>query len=296
MTENIEHEFFIWEEKNLIEPQKNYENKIANEDCGFTTETKNDLTQKDWRDITDPKLRRKAYKKTYNEVNKAKIKIQNKTYKEANKDRIKEKYKAYYEANKDKIKLQTISYREYNKDKVRLQKKAYRVNNKSKIKIQNKAYKETNKDKIKLQKKAYAKANRDKIKVQRKAYYEANKDKIRVQQNNYSKNRLKTDIQYKLSHNLRSRLCCAIDNNQKTGSAIKDLGCTIDELKTYLESKFLPGMTWENWTIDGWHIDHIKPLASFDLTNKQQFLEACHYTNLQPMWAKDNLIKSDKII
>jgi desulfoferrodoxin (superoxide reductase-like protein) len=55
-------------------------------------------------------------------------------------------------------------------------------------------------------------------------------------------------------------------------------------------------MTWDNWTTDGWHIDHIKPLASFDLTDRKQLLEACHYTNLQPLWAKDNLIKSDKII
>jgi hypothetical protein len=48
-------------------------------------------------------------------------------------------------------------------------------------------------------------------------------------------------------------------------------------------------MTWDNWTTDGWHIDHIKPLASsFDLTDRKQFLEACHYTNLQPLWAKDN--------
>jgi len=55
-------------------------------------------------------------------------------------------------------------------------------------------------------------------------------------------------------------------------------------------------MTWDNWTLDGWHIDHIKPLASFDLTDRKQLLEACHYTNLQPLWAKDNLTKNDKII
>ena len=54
-------------------------------------------------------------------------------------------------------------------------------------------------------------------------------------------------------------------------------------------------MTWDNWTTDGWHIDHIKPLSSFDLTDRKQLLEVCHYTNLQPLWAKDNLIKSDKL-
>ena len=69
----------------------------------------------------------------------------------------------------------------------------------------------------------------------------------------------------------------------------------MEELKIYLESKFLPGMTWDNWSKDGWHIDHVVPLASFDLTNKEQFDKACHYTNLQPLWAKDNLSKSDRL-
>ena len=134
----------------------------------------------------------------------------------------------------------------------------------------------------------------------RKAYYKAyqkvwrenNKDK----KNLYFKNKKKTDIQYKLSCNLRSRLNTAFNSNYKDGSAVRDLGCTIDELKTYLESKFQPGMTWDNWTTDGWHIDHIKPLSSFDLTDRKQLLEACHYTNLQPLWAKDNIIKSDKLV
>ena len=72
------------------------------------------------------------------------------------------------------------------------------------------------------------------------------------------------------------------------------LGCTIGELKIYLEQQFKPGMTWENHIIDGWHIDHIRPLSSFDLTVLEQYKQACHYTNLQPLWAKDNLSKNDK--
>jgi hypothetical protein len=90
-------------------------------------------------------------------------------------------------------------------------------------------------------------------------------------------------------------LCCIkLANQNKTGSAIDELGCSVDQLKRYLESKFQPGMTWDNWTRDGWHIDHIKPLSSFDLTDPGQFKVACHYTNLQPLWAKDNLVKSNK--
>jgi len=65
----------------------------------------------------------------------------------------------------------------------------------------------------------------------------------------------------------------------------------VPELMAYLEALFTPGMTWDNRGLYGWHIDHIKPLASFDLTDREQFLQACHYTNLQPLWWQDNLKK-----
>jgi hypothetical protein len=83
-----------------------------------------------------------------------------------------------------------------------------------------------------------------------------------------------------------------VKNN--THSSIDYLGCEIEELRRYLESKFLPGMSWENYGRNGWHIDHIIPLSSFDLSDPGQFRKACHFTNLQPLWAKDNLTKGAK--
>jgi hypothetical protein len=249
--DNIQHDYFIWEENSYTEQKKNDKNNNESVHCVTTTTTKNDLTQKDWKDITNPKERRKTYHKVYYEVNKQTLNDKHKAYNKVNKDKIIRRSKAYYETNKDKVKA-------YQKD-----------------------YKESNKDKLRFQK---------------KAHYEINKDKIRVQKNNYYNNKRKTDIQFKLSRNLRSRLNSAVNGNYKSGSEIKDLGCTIEQLKQYLESKFQSGMSWDNWTLDGWHIDHIKPLASFDLTDRKQLLEACHYTNLQPLWATDNLIKSDKLV
>ena len=102
------------------------------------------------------------------------------------------------------------------------------------------------------------------------------------------------NINFKLSDILRSRLRHAIKNNQKSGSAVKDLGCSIDDLKKYLESKFQPGMSWDNHGFRGWHIDHIRPLSNFDLSVREQFLIACHYTNLQPMWWRQNIVKGNK--
>lgn len=108
---------------------------------------------------------------------------------------------------------------------------------------------------------------------------------------------LKTDkkdlyLKERLTNNIRSRVSKIVSGSVKGSSAIKDLGCSIDELKSHLESKFQEEMSWDNY--GDWHIDHIKPLSSFDLTDLIQFKQACHYTNLQPLWAKDNLEKGSK--
>ena len=108
------------------------------------------------------------------------------------------------------------------------------------------------------------------------------------------KERYQSDIAFRISKNLRNRLCLALQRNYKSGSAVSDLGCSIDDLKKYLESKFIDGMSWDNYGRNGWHIDHIKPLINFDLTNKEELIKACHYSNLQPLWARDNISKGAK--
>ena len=110
------------------------------------------------------------------------------------------------------------------------------------------------------------------------------------------KERMMNDIQFKLARVLRRRLHNVLRRNQKSGSAVRDLGCTISELKTHIESQFKLGMTWENHGQFGWHIDHEVPLSLFDLTNREQLLHAVHYTNLQPMWAKENIVKNNHLV
>lgn len=72
------------------------------------------------------------------------------------------------------------------------------------------------------------------------------------------------------------------------------IGCSIEELKQYLEKQFKEGMTWDNY--GEWHIDHIIPCAAFDLTKEEEQLKCFNYTNLQPLWAEENEKKGDKII
>lgn len=270
-------EFFVWEEKNSTDHNQNLLKNAEQDNSVTTIETKTDSIPKDWRDITNPKLRKKMRKKAYYEKNKDKLKI---------------KQKVWIKNNKDKIKIRQKNYNEVNKDKIKAYNKIYQDVNKEKLKLAHKVYREANKDKVKVQTKVWREANKDKVKVQTKNYREANKDKI----NKWFVNKFKTNVQFKLSRILRNRLRSALKDNQKSGNAVRDLGCSIDEFKSYIESKFQSGMSWDNYGLYGWHLDHIKPLSSFDLTDRKQMLEACHYTNLQPLWAKDNLIKSDKIL
>jgi hypothetical protein len=139
--------------------------------------------------------------------------------------------------------------------------------------------------------KKYEENNRGKRVEYLKNYRIQNRTKI----NAYKVKRRQESIEYKISCYLRTRVYQALQRKKSSGSAIKDLGCSLEQLKQYLESNFHPGMTWENHKPDGWHIDHITPLASFDLTNREEFVKACHYTNLQPLWWNENLSKGKRI-
>lgn len=127
--------------------------------------------------------------------------------------------------------------------------------------------------------------NIDKVKVYNLAY-----DK------EWKKKRKAESLSFKLSIVLRSRMCSALKRGYKSGSAVKDLGCSIQEFKEYIEKQFEPGMSWENYGVWSWHLDHKLPLSSFDLTDREQFLKAAHYTNQQPLLAKDNLVKGAKLV
>jgi hypothetical protein len=179
---------------------------------------------------------------------------------------------------------------------------------KSCVALYHKQHFQKNKSKILLKRKdymtEYRDSNKDKISKYNQKYYEQNKKEIlkhkkskiyREHSRKYEKDKRKNNISFRITGSLRSRLNLAIKHNRKYGKTKELIGCSIDFLKEYLSKMFQTGMSWENYGKNGWHIDHIKPCASFDLTKPQQQRLCFHYSNLQPLWAIDNIKKSDKI-
>jgi hypothetical protein len=111
-----------------------------------------------------------------------------------------------------------------------------------------------------------------------------------------SRKKYKTPIEWKIAKNLRGRINQAVKRNSRAGSAVRDLGMSIAEFRIYIEARFEPDMTWKNYGRGKgkWSFDHIRPLDSFDLSVREEFLKAAHYTNLQPMWAPENSSKRDR--
>jgi hypothetical protein len=136
--------------------------------------------------------------------------------------------------------------------------------------------------------------HQDKIALKRKEY-RAKEDKIahRIYMLNYHRKR-SSEINWRLKRSLRFRLWFVLKLGYKSKPTMKLVGCSLEFLKSHLESQFQPGMSWSNY--GKWHIDHKRPCASFDLSKKEEQAKCFHYTNLQPLWAIDNLRKSAKII
>lgn len=154
-----------------------------------------------------------------------------------------------------------------------------------------KEYKSSRVDKEKEINQRFYLKHKDIIKASSISRYK-NTDKIqmRLYKKNYMK-KYRKNSQVKILQSLRARLNQALNGKRKELPTIKLLGCTVEDLKLYLSSKFQPGMAWDNYGRGGWEVDHIKPCSKFDLSKVEEQIICFHYTNLQPLWKIDNLIK-----
>lgn len=137
--------------------------------------------------------------------------------------------------------------------------------------------------------KAYYINNREKLKADIKKYYYENRDKIRERNIEYEKR-----SHIRVRRRLRTRIVEALRaiGGRKRYKTEDLLGCSIEKCRKYIEKQFKPGMSWDNYGKNGWHIDHIKPCASFDLSKEAEQRRCFHYTNLQPLWGIENVIKN----
>lgn len=165
-----------------------------------------------------------------------------------------------------------------------------RQKNKKKIKKQQQEYRAKNKDHLNKMRKQWGQENPDKVAINAKKHREKYRDKI----NKYRRQKRKNNVNFRLRTIISNRIRMALSRGSKNSTSYDLTGCSWEHLKLYLESLFIDGMTWDNY--GQWHIDHIKPCCSFDLSDIEQQKLCFHYTNLQPLWAIDNLKKSGKLI
>lgn len=191
----------------------------------------------------------------------------------------KEKNKKQYEKHKAKRLEEANDYYSINKNEVLNYKKIYYQNNKEHI---------LEKAKINYKK------QKNKISKYQKSYRQKNKTQLNAKAQDRRRERYHSDDLFRLKANIKSRIDSALNrkNIKKNQKTIEYLGIDIVGYKNYLEQKFTNGMSWENR--NKWHIDHIIPLSS--AKTDDELVKLFHYTNTQPLWADDNLKKSNKII
>lgn len=187
------------------------------------------------------------------------------------------------------------NFKKENKEKYNEQSRRYYRNNKEKCNAVSKEWRKNNIEKMR----DWRAKNRKKLSLQARERYKKPETRARIL--NKLKYRTKHDLNFKIRGLMRATLVNLIKKGYKSNKTLEILGCSVEEFKLYIESKFLPGMTWENHGVytlenpDRWHVDHIVPCSKFDLSNPEDQRKCFHYTNLQPLWGADNIKKSDSI-
>mgnify|MGYP005630029589 CR=1 FL=1 len=201
--------------------------------------------------------------------------------------------KIYYDNNREKESKRKKIYYQNNKEKENLRVKEWYKNNKEEYISKQRIYYLNNKEKVSKRKKIYRQNNKEKIALKSKIYRQNNREIINKNARRYEAMRLKTDPMFKLKKLLRDRSYKSFKNKgyKKNSKTQEMLGVDWEVCKAHIERQFIKGMSWENQ--GDWHIDHIIPLASAN--TEEELKKLCHYSNLQPLWEADNLIKSNVI-
>lgn len=197
------------------------------------------------------------------------------------------------DANREKLREQYAR----NREKSLARSKAYYAANKERLKANRKAGRQANLTQEKSKQAAYRKANPHIA----RAYYLANKSARHKWAAAYLRRRAEENPSFRMYRRVVRKMNDALAKHlagrrvTSKSQIVGWLGCEWTEFMSHIERQFAPGMTWQNHGHSGWHFDHIRPLSSFDLTDDGQLKQACHFTNVQPLWAADNVRKGAKI-
>ena len=214
--------------------------------------------------------------------------------------RAREASRRYREAHPDReraryAKRDAKAYRAKNRDRIASYQKAYRASHRNERREYIRSRVMDDPSFQKEQHRKWLAVNVDRVRARRKRYYESNKSRILTRLREWKQHKAATDPTYRLKCALRGRLGCAIRRarGHKSERTMSLIGCDAETLRRHIETLWSPGMSWANYGHDGWHVDHVRPCASFDLTNPEQQKACFHWTNLQPLWAADNIRKGD---
>jgi hypothetical protein len=231
--------------------------------------------------------------------------------------------RAYYLANRDAIRAKRAAHRLQHVEESRLRSKAYRERNAEALKSRRalkaevhrqkcREYYAANRERIKATTQRWRQENRGRISAtaadyrkanghKTRAYYAATKKERNKWHYEYQRAKADADPQFCAYRKVVVMISKAMQRHRQgrtitnASRIVKLLGCEWLAFIAHIESQFAPGMSWETHGLQGWHFDHIKPLSSFDLTNEDELRKGCHYTNVQPLWAADNIRKAGKI-
>jgi len=185
-------------------------------------------------------------------------------------------------------KKHAATWRSRNSAHYRRYQRTWRKRNKFKISQWQKAWRKKNLTKCKSWVRQWQIRNHDRNLQNQKNWRKNNKHKWRTICNRH----IKKHVSYRLSARIRSRISTVLRGTPKNGPLTTLLGCSIPDLRRHLENLFLPGMNWNNY--GQWHVDHVRPCAKFNLTKPIEQRACFHFTNLQPLWAKENISKGAK--
>jgi Prasinovirus endonuclease VII len=254
-------------------------------------------------------------KRVFTDEQKERRKATKAAWRRANREKCREQARAaYYRATPEQIEARRARgrkrypkrsvqqrayqkiYRTLNQDRKRELWRQWRKENPEKVREMWHRWAQRYPEKVKERGQQWVKNNPDKQRARAKRWKTENTERYRFSESKRKKERYSSDPNYRLRLVLRACLRDSLTRQpgaKKIASTIKLVGCDIDWLKAWIEIQFQPGMAWENAGLFTWHIDHVRPCASFDLTDPKQQELCFHWTNLQPLWAIDNRIKSD---